>query len=94
MKGDGCMMEAYESEFAAQPRGILYFCVTWNCLDVSYWNSTMGPDGSKLVKVKLVFEEGMYTKYIPIPEIKLQQKTLAATTYCQDDLCYFRWFVT
>lgn len=54
----------------------------------------MGPDGSKLVKVKLVFEEGMYTKYIPIPEIKLQQKTLAATTYCQDDLCYFRWFVT
>ena len=54
----------------------------------------MGADGTKLVRVKLVFEEGMYTKYTPIREIKIQQKTQAATTYCQDDLCYFRWFIT
>lgn len=30
----------------------------------------MGADGTKLVRVKLGFEEGMYTKYTPIREIK------------------------
>ena len=29
----------------------------------------MGPDGTKLVRVILVVEEGMYTKYTPIREM-------------------------